>query len=160
MTDVVAALLSAYPHLTFTPGKAFSWSPGTQEIFFVPGKNGKAAAWSLLHETGHALLNHRVYRSDFELLKMEVAAWAQAQKIGKSQGIIIPDGHIQDCLDTYRDWLYRRSLCPNCSISSPQESQFSYRCYNCWATWRVSPSRFCRTYRSTQSKKPLIKTIS
>jgi hypothetical protein len=28
-----------------------------------------------------------------------------------------------------------------------QDSLPLYRCFNCHATWRVAPSRFCRPYR-------------
>jgi hypothetical protein len=51
-------------------------------------------------------------------------------------------------LDTYRDWLYKRSICPTCTAKCLQQGDFvHYRCFNCHTTWRVTASRFCRAYR-------------
>ncbi len=104
--------------------------------------------WSLLHETGHALLGHHSYKADFELLKLELAAWERARQIGQEVDVDIDENHIQDCLDTYRDWLYKRSICPSCGTKCLQQDDFThYSCFNCRAVWRVSASRFARSYR-------------
>lgn len=152
MTDIISTLQHDFPHLTFTVGRNFSWAPENQVISYVPDQTAKTARWSLLHEAGHALLNHKSYGLDFKLLEMEVAAWEKAQELGKRLNIKIDDNHIQDCLDTYRDWLHARSTCPTCSHSSTQQTDnATYRCFNCHTAWRVSPSRFCRAYRATVS---------
>lgn len=151
MTNIIATLQADYPHLVFTPGKIFSWAPETQEIFYVPNQTAKTARWSLLHETGHALLSHQTYETDFRLLRMEVAAWEKAQELAKQFNIKIDTEHIQDCLDTYRDWLYRRSICPTCRHTSAQQAGSQYRCFNCRTTWSVTRSRFCRAYRSVKT---------
>jgi predicted RNA-binding Zn-ribbon protein involved in translation (DUF1610 family) len=57
-----------------------------------------------------------------------------------------PD-HIQDCLDTYRDWLHRRSRCPTCGMHVLQDKSNSYKCFNCGTSWQVSGRRFARPYR-------------
>jgi hypothetical protein len=103
--------------------------------------------WSLLHETGHGLLVHADYQSDLELLHMEVAAWEKAKELGQAFGVQIDPNHIEDCLDTYRDWLHRRSTCPTCGSVSLQHNSTEYHCHNCNAMWQVSSSRFCRPYR-------------
>ena len=96
-----------------------------------------------MHETGHALLGHANYQADYELIQLEVAAWQEAKQIAKPLKIEIDEDHIQDCLDTYRDWLYKRSICPNCATKSLQQGDFvHYRCFNCHTTWRVSNSLF------------------
>jgi hypothetical protein len=64
--------------------------------------------------------------------------------------VIIDEEHIQNCLDTYRDWLHKRSTCPRCDSHGLQTSE-QYKCYNCRAVWRVGNERFCRAYRSLQS---------
>jgi hypothetical protein len=152
--QLLASLNQAYPDLTFTPGKAFVWSPETREVFYKTNANNTRARWSLLHETGHALLGHSSYKADIELVKMEVAAWDKAREIAKQFDIVIDEDHIQDCLDTYRDWLYRRSICPTCTSKCLQQSDMRhYRCYNCHTVWKVTPSRFARPYRSVSTAK-------
>lgn len=148
MQKLIADLAKRYPELRFTPGKQFYWSPETGEIFYKEKAGTDKAAWSLLHETGHALLGHKNYKADFELLKLEVAAWERARELAADAGIEIDEDHIQDCLDTYRDWLYKRSICPRCTTKSLQQGDFvHYRCFNCHAVWKVTANRFCRAYR-------------
>lgn len=151
MQRLIEQLQSAFPELTFAEGKQFCWSPETKEVYYVSGATGDKARWSILHETGHALLGHESYRADVELLRMEMAAWTQAREVAKKFDIEISEDHIQDCLDTYRDWLHKRSICPSCTTKSLQQGDFvHYRCHNCHTTWRVSASRFCRAYRRSK----------
>lgn len=151
MINLITRLQAQYPNLRFTYGERFYWSPETDEIIYKPDVDDEQAAWSLLHETGHALLRHQSYQSDVELLRLEVQAWERARQVATDVGISIDEDHIQDCLDTYRDWLYKRSICPNCSAQCLQQDDFvHYRCFNCHTAWRVSASRFCRAYRSTK----------
>lgn len=159
MEKTLKQLKRHFPELSFVPGERFCWSPETGEIFYKPlapsDKSTASAApqepiWSLLHETGHALLGHQNYRADFQLIRLEMAAWAKARELATDFGIKIDEDHIQDCLDTYRDWLYKRSICPECRTKALQQSDYAhYRCHNCRAVWRVTPSRFARAYRST-----------
>jgi len=152
MDKLIAELQSKFPALRFTPGKQFCWSPETGEIFYKAHARGKQATWSLLHETGHALLEHHGYKADFELLRLEAAAWERAHGLAEGLGLAIDEDHVQDCLDTYRDWLYKRSICPACTTKCLQQGDFvHYRCFNCHTTWRVTASRFCRAYRSTKN---------
>lgn len=113
----------------------------------------RTAAWSLLHEVGHASLKHHNYSSDLELLQLEAAAWQEGSRIGKSYGYQIDPNHIEDCLDTYRDWLHQRSACPKCTNRSFQQNNRQYTCYNCGTNWSVSLSRFCRPYRMVKKSK-------
>jgi hypothetical protein len=148
LDKLLTELQRRFPELTFTPGKQFSWSPETSEIFYEAGKPGKKAVWSLLHETGHALAGHESYEADFELLRLEIEAWEKARGIAEELGVAMDEDHIQNSLDTYRDWLYKRSICPDCGTKCLQQEDFvHYRCFNCHTVWRVSASRFCRAYR-------------
>lgn len=152
MRELIAKLQTDFPQLVFVSAKQFYWSPETKEIFYKSDARGKQAIWSLLHETGHALLDHKNYKADFELLRLEVAAWERAREVALSHDVEIDDDHIQDCLDTYRDWLHKRSICPTCSTKCLQQGDFvHYRCFNCHTTWKVTGSRFCRAYRSTKN---------
>jgi hypothetical protein len=154
MLKLVRQLAADNPRLHFVAAESFYWCPETSEVFYdMRRKADSSSNWSLLHETSHALLGHSSYRTDVELLHLEVAAWSHALAIAKDYNIAIDDDYVQDCLDTYRDWLYRRSLCPGCGIQSLQDDESShYRCFNCHSRWHVSPSRFCRAYRRAQHK--------
>jgi hypothetical protein len=152
MERLLSQLKASYPQLKFTAGKGFVWSPETGEVFYDEKRTGKRARWSLLHETGHALLGHKSYNADYELIRLEVEAWERAKELAAQLGITINEEHIQDCLDTYRDWLYKRSICPQCGTKSIQQNDYAhYRCHNCHTAWRVTPSRFARAYRRSKN---------
>jgi len=141
-------LATAFPEVTYSVGTQFCWSPETREVFYDPKAPEPKGSWSLLHETGHALLDHRTWQADYELLQMEIAAWERARALADEFDVALDEDHIQDCLDTYRDWLYQRSLCPTCSTQCMQTADLRhYRCHNCHTVWRVSADRFTRTYR-------------
>lgn len=157
METLLASLQASYPELLFAAGKQFCWSPETHEIFYKVGNDEQRDRWSLLHETGHALLEHHAYQADYELVRLEIAAWGKARELAGQFGITLDEDHIQDCLDTYRDWLYKRSICPSCASKCLQQGDYvHYRCYNCHAVWSVTPSRFGRSYRSSKIKKPSV----
>ncbi len=151
MQAIITKINQRYPELTYKSGDQFFWSPETREIYYNQASTNQNGNWSLLHETGHALLQHTNYQADVELLRLEVAAWEKARELASWLGFAIDEDHIQDCLDTYRDWLYKRSICPNCHTKClQQDDKIHYRCFNCHTIWRVSTSRFCRAYRSTK----------
>jgi len=152
MQDVIDQLSAKYTKLKFVQGNSFYWSPETQEIFYSAERDGQKSLWSLLHETGHALLGHINYKSDFELLSLELSAWEKAKQLATEMNMVIDQDHIEDCLDTYRDWLHKRSICPTCNVKCLQQDNHKYyRCFNCHTNWQVSTSRFCRAYRSTKN---------
>ena len=152
MQPLINKLVQRYPDLRFSAGNQFCWSPETGEIIYSQSSDDEHAVWSLLHETGHALLEHAGYQADVELLRLEVDAWKKAHELSESLGVELDDNHVQDCLDTYRDWLYKRSICPSCHTKCLQQDDHAhYRCFNCHTVWRVSSSRFCRSYRTTKN---------
>lgn len=156
MEKLLQQLRTLLPDASFEPGKAFSWSPEHSTVTYKLDTREKPEhVWALLHEASHAILKHNNYQKDLELLMMEVQAWQKAKELASNYGLQISEDHIQDCLDTYRDWLHQRATCPRCSTVSLQDSARGYRCHNCSATWSVSASRFCRPYRlsSSQIKK-------
>ncbi len=148
MKDLLAKLIIDYPNISFKLGKNFSWSPKDQTVFYnFSDTDNKNAEWSLLHELGHANLNHNTYSTDIELVKLECDAWEKAKQISHKYGYEIDEDHIQDCIDTYRDWLHQRSACPNCEAHCIQKDSSTYNCFNCGQSWGVTSSRFCRPYR-------------
>lgn len=147
MDTIVKKLHKFIPGIVIIPGETLRWSPKTKEITYPAKDTSKETIWGLLHEVGHAKLGHTNYTLDIDLLVHEVAAWEEATLLGKQLGIPLDVEHIQDCLDTYRDWLHQRSTCPRCGIVSFQENPSTYRCFNCHNHWTVSQSRLCRPYR-------------
>lgn len=142
------------PDITFIEGKTFYWSPATKAIHIdTSALDEPGGQWALLHEVAHAQLDHASYANDAALLRLEVDAWEMAQATAKRFEAAIDSDHIQDCLNTYRDWLYARSTCPTCSLNSLQIESTTYVCLNCSTRWSVSQSRFCRPYRMQSMHK-------
>lgn len=140
-------IIKDHPQFKFAPGAQEHWSPRSNTITYSQSEPFTELRYGLLHELAHALLGHNTYSSDFELLKLESEAWDLAIKIGKKYKVKLDPDHIQDCLDTYRDWLHRRSQCPACGMHVLQDSANSYKCFNCGTSWQVSARRFARPYR-------------
>lgn len=160
MVELLARLEQDFTSLSFVAGNRFCWSPAKREVMYKRQASGPVATYSLLHETAHALLAHKRYSMDFELLALEVDAWERARGLSKRYSVVLDEDHIQDCLDTYRDWLYRRSICPTCTTKALQlDGQPVYRCYNCLTSWRVANSRFCRPYRKRDGTVQSASTI-
>lgn len=139
-------------HLTFQPGEVFHWDHTAYAITYNPSIDD--AVSYLLHEIGHAFLDHRTFRRDIDLLKMERGAWEQARVLGAEFGIDIDTNLIEDSLDTYRDWLHSRSLCPRCDATGIQTGRSEYCCLACNNTWQVNDARSCALRRYTIKKRP------
>ncbi|MEO8785276.1 MAG: hypothetical protein ABI221_03140 [Candidatus Saccharimonadales bacterium] len=151
MDKLLSKLAKDFPHIKFVAGELFSWSPKEQTVIYASDvKDEGHPVWSLLHEVGHGLLKHHSYSTDFELVKLEAAAWQRATQLASHYSYQIDGEHIQDCLDTYRDWLHQRSTCPTCLTTSLQRDMTTYCCYNCNAEWRVTRAKICRPYRRLQ----------
>jgi hypothetical protein len=151
-TELLHQLEESYQDmLTFKPAKSYYWSPKDRTVFYQEKDASPIGLWTLLHETCHGLLEHTSYQSDFELVLLEVNAWEMAEKLGKELGFSIDQDHVQDCLDSYRDWQYKRSLCPRCDLGGIQTDAQTYTCMFCNDTWHVSAARFCRPYRRRAS---------
>lgn len=151
----IGRIIKDYPQFKFRAGAQEHWSPKSRTITYEAANSPDGLKYGLLHELAHALLGHNSYKSDFELLKLESQAWQLAAKIGRKYGVKIDDDHIQNCLDTYRDWLHRRSKCPVCGTHVLQQDSTTYKCFNCDAGWQVSAGRFARSYRRKIAKNPL-----
>ena len=147
-TDLLGQLQQLLPDIKFVDAGKFHWSPRFKTVNYDATElNQPAGQWALIHEAGHGQLQHTTYKTDFELLQMEVAAWEAAKAIARQLDMQIDQDHIEDCLDTYRDWLHRRSTCPTCGSVSLQRESGEYHCHNCNSEWKVSQARFCRPYR-------------
>lgn len=145
--DFIKQLSEDFPGYKFARGQQEHWSPKSNTITFSASQTPERIRFGVLHELAHAILEHKNYSSDFELLKMESQAWHLASKIGLRYGVTVSADHIQNCLDTYRDWLHQRSKCPSCGMHVLQKDASSYYCFNCGTFWKVSSGRFVRSYR-------------
>lgn len=149
---LLSKLQNILPGVAFEPGDGFSWSPQHSIVTYRRSSSDDVPSmWALLHEAGHAALGHKTYYDDIDLLQKEVAAWDKAKELARELDQTVDEDHIQDALDTYRDWLHQRSTCPRCGTVSLQMSSNDYQCHNCYAVWRVSSSRHCRSYRQTKN---------
>lgn len=151
---LLAQLRTTYPSYLFVEGERFAWSPEHSTITYP-----KVTAltddfcYSLLHELGHARKMHTFFTNDLHLLCLEREAWDEAEQLSGILDVSIPGEHVEKCMDTYRDWLYSRSLCPHCKQCGIQTAKTAYSCPFCMNTWKVSESRLCRVVRRSSSKK-------
>jgi hypothetical protein len=146
--SLVGRLTQDFPAYTIVSGQDFKWSPAKRQIIYAP-LDGPEDEWTLLHELAHADLGHADYILDIQLVQQEVAAWEHAREVlGPRYGHAISEDHIQDHLDSYRQWLHKRSTCPECSQNGLQTTQNTYSCTNCRCLWRVNDARMCRLRRS------------
>jgi hypothetical protein len=146
MEKLIKKIQRDHPGLVFNTGGAHCWSPEEGRISYT-GEDKAHSIEGLLHEVGHARLNHQTYSSDLELLQKEVEAWQEALCLAGLYSLDFDEEHMQDCLDTYRDWVHKRSTCPTCYGTGLQEDRTHYICLNCGQTWFVTSSRFRRPYR-------------
>lgn len=151
MSSLIHKLKTTYPEIAFVRAEQFSWSPSDRTVFYVMGQT--YSTHLLLHELAHALLEHREYRRDIELIAMETAAWEKAKTYADEYNVRFKEDVIQDHLDTYRDWLHARSTCPNCSANGYQIEKFHYECPACSHQWKVNEARLCALRRYSLTKK-------
>lgn len=158
MSWLIQKLSQDNPDILFEEGEVFSWSPTKRTVFYKTNELGAPAL--LLHETSHALLEHRNYQRDVELVSMEAAAWDKAKEYAteleaeyaKSFKVvkIVTEDQVQDHLDTYREWLHNRSTCPKCTAIGYQTDPLRYACPACSHKWRVNEARVCALRRYSE----------
>lgn len=146
MDQIVDKLRRDYPQLKFKPGNAACWMPENSTVFYGLPFTEKEI-WSLCHEIGHALSGHQSFNSDIDLLLKELEAWEEAKKIASSYDLVINDVHIEACLDSYRNWIHKRSTCPKCLLKGIQQDTTRYICISCQSEWTVSNNQTSRPYR-------------
>lgn len=146
LAELLTKIRSDFPSIEFRLSSRFSWHAGSKHISYRKLEDEKAL-WALLHEIGHAELEHSDFTSDIDLLQKEVAAWAKAHEIAKRYHIVISQDYVEDNLDSYRDWLHVRATCPTCYERCLQTDKHTYVCHNCGTSWHVTGSRLCRPYR-------------
>lgn len=140
-------VISEYPDISFVEGEYFSWNHDKNSISY--NKNSESAVADLLHELGHIESDHINYSSDMSLLKKELEAWDNAKEIAEKFSISISENYINECIESYRLWIHKRSLCPKCFQNGLEISEKNYRCINCDHKWKVSSSQDSRVYKKS-----------
>ena len=121
---------SDFPNLVFREGHKFTFRPPKTIIIGPSEENDEML---LLHEVGHAISGHRDFDTDIRRLKMEVEAWEKARELAPIYNIVIDEDAIEDELDTYRDFLHKKSRCPECGLTRFQTPDGNYHCPRCEA---------------------------
>ncbi len=136
--DFLIELKAMYPQYKWTLGNRFKYKP---EKTIIIDQNEAISmpyfALLTLHELGHALSNHRDYKTDVERLRIESEAWQRAKReIEKHEnwnkyGIKYDEDFAENELDSYRDWLHQKSKCKKCGLTRYQTTDGVYHCPNC-----------------------------
>jgi hypothetical protein len=127
--NLLETLKVDYPNYTFKSGKKFAFtSPRT----IVIGPEQPSYDLLILHELAHAILGHKRYTQDIQRIKMERNAWDYVRtSLCKKYNISWNQNFAESELDTYRDWLHRKSLCPTCHLTRVQTPDGIYHCPFC-----------------------------
>jgi len=132
-------LCEDFPQFSYKAADICRWSPDEQTIYYIEDNDCQ-----LLHELGHALLGHKDFIQDVEILHIERDAWEKALEIAPNYNVEITDEQIESAMDEYRDWLHARSLCPKCDQTGLQSRQTGqYKCLNCGKAWVANDARQC-----------------
>jgi hypothetical protein len=142
-TDLTPRIKQEFTEVKFVSSHEHKWSPDTSTVYYRPLTSADEV-WSLLHELSHALLGHTSFVYDVELLGKEVEAWHYAKnQLAPRYDLTITDEAVDAAIETYREWLYKRSTCPNCDQTGQQIKTDTYQCLNCRCLWRVNDARRC-----------------
>lgn len=127
-------LKTDFGQFRFREGKKFTFRP-PRTIIFEATENyweeREKYQLSVLHELGHALLEHKFYTTDPERLRMESEAWEKAKELCLRYGVVYDSEYAETELDTYREWLHRKSCCPECGLTRYQTRDGAYHCPSC-----------------------------
>ena len=127
MNELLEKLRVDFPDLRFVPGRKFAFRfPKT----VILGPHEPFSELLLLPEVSHAILEHKDFRTDVERLKMESLAWEEARKLALRYEVEFDDEFAEGELDSYRDWLHKKSRCPSCGLTRFQDVD-GYHCPSC-----------------------------
>lgn len=152
ISSLVAKLRTDFPQITFAYADDFYWSPSDSTVY-IPENSTDNDQATLLHETAHALLDHRHFHRDIDLLKIEREAWEYVRTtLAPRYEIPLDEEVVEDMIDTYREWLHARSTCPVCSMTGVQTADATYHCVGCDHNWKVNEARRCGLKRYSLKK--------
>lgn len=132
-------IIASYPEQRFLPAGYFAYDASEDVINYDPGLLGMAdGKLALLHEISHAILGHFHYRFDFELYAMEMDAWNMTKSLAQKHKVRINEAYINECMDSYDEWLTKRGTCPRCNEFNIQNQPNQFSCLRCQTRWKVS----------------------
>lgn len=146
--ELLSRLRADYPDIMFVVGDDFKWSNARRELTIMENES----PLYILHELSHALLKHTDFELDIQLLKQEREAWDFARStLVPKYAVRSDESLVEESLDTYRQWMHARSICPSCGLSCLQTKTSTYVCVNCRCSWRPNDARRCalRRYKLT-----------
>lgn len=117
-----------FPELVFRDGKKFMFKPPKTVFFTTDEANFEML---ILHEVAHAMLKHFDFKTNLERVRMENEAWEKAKELASRYSVVMDEDLIQNELDTYRDWLHKKSRCPKCGLTRFQTPDAKYHCPRC-----------------------------
>ena len=129
-TKFVQTLQRDFPNFAFKASSRFRFHP-PKTIYYNLKTSPNSFSLQLLHELGHALSNHKNYTVDIERLKMEREAWEKVRPLCNIYHIPYDSDFVENALDTYRDWLHKKSLCKTCGLTRAQSPDGRYHCPQC-----------------------------
>ena len=132
--QILNQLKKDYPQFKFIKGNNYFWSSTKKAVYYRLPINLSL----VLHELGHGVLGHTDYDLDIDLVKKEADAWRKAQQLAENYNLKIGAALIKSKLETYKNWLNKRSRCPNCGLIGIQNAtSLNYSCINCHQKWSV-----------------------
>lgn len=132
-------IISSYPNFTFLSGKKFKFRPKktiyyiSPEIFEreIPKDSLETFPLLLCHELAHASLGHFSYSTNLERLKIESEAWEETKNLCKKFNLPFSEELAELELNTYRNWLEKKSLCKICGMTRFETKNEGYLCPRC-----------------------------
>lgn len=124
----LARIKSDFPDYRFISGKRFSFRP-PKTIMIGPEEPNDSLL--LLHELGHALSGHRDFDTSVRRVKMEREAWDKAEELALKYSVYFDEELVENELDTYREWLHKKTCCPRCKLTMYQTPDGIYHCPKC-----------------------------
>ena len=144
VADFLVCLKRDFSELRFLEGRRFMYRPARtiyyENMGFLEGvgvdlelsqKLIQEYKLQVLHEVGHALSEHKFFRTDLQRVKMEREAWERARGLCEQYGVVYNEEFVEEKMDTYREWLHRKSRCPECGLTRYQTKDGRYHCPGC-----------------------------
>ena len=117
-----------HPGLRFRRGVKFLFRP-PRTIVLGPEEPGDDLIF--MHELGHALSGHRDFRTNIERMRCECEAWEKARELCGKYGVTFDEDFAETELESYRNWLDKKSRCPICGLTRFQTPDGAFHCPKC-----------------------------
>ncbi len=116
-----------YPDVRIVTGRKFAFRPPRT---IMVGEE-EPSELLMMHELGHYLCGHVDFAIDADRLRKEREAWEKAREVCDSYGVEYVEEVVERELDTYRNWLDKKSRCPKCGLTRFQTPDRIYHCPKC-----------------------------